>query len=186
MSSFEWWSAVNVECENICRKSMEKLYYETSLDDASRYKYMWSLIHWIAIVLSEMSVRIVRWALLVFVVFELDRVRCTMKIQYWWKPFSGINSWVYFLFFFFSCTYFLQLVSRIDIHLFCIHRFYLSWMVICSWIKISKEIYYRRWKINRNFSRISPVLLRLVRILAEMDLNNNMAITTLMLQERSS
>ena len=77
-------------------KKYKKLYYETSLDDASRYKYMWSLIHWRAIVLSEKSVPIVRWTLLVFVVFELDRVRCTMKIQY-----SGINSWVYILF---SCT----------------------------------------------------------------------------------
>ena len=60
VSSFEWRSAMSGGCENISTKKYEKPYYETSLDDAIRYTYMGSFIHWRATVLSEKSVRIVR------------------------------------------------------------------------------------------------------------------------------
>ena len=61
-------------------KKNEKSDYETSLDDAFRYKYVWSLIHWRTIVLSEKSVRIVRWALLVLLRRYIDETSEKMKL----------------------------------------------------------------------------------------------------------
>ena len=129
----------------------------------------------------QKRVRIVRWTLLVFVVFELDRVRCTMKFQYWWKLFFEISSWVYFffLFFFYTCDdimcIFSPAIYRESTYIYSAFiDSYLLWKIIRCLIKISKEIYYRHWKINRNVSRIFPALLRLVRILTEIELNKNM------------